>query len=95
MEKHAWMTSNDIHLTSNSNHIIVMCAEITVMLQVAHEASSEQKAAGKLEHEQPGCLKCVDGFFLLNKCQKLMFCKLVSMSHFYRTKSHVCNSPST
>ena len=41
------MTSNDIHLNSNSNHIIVMCAEITVMLRVAHEASTEPKAAGK------------------------------------------------
>lgn len=40
------MTSNDIHLNSNSNHIIVMCAEITVMLRVAHEAF-EPKAAGK------------------------------------------------
>lgn len=71
-EKHESMTSSDIHLTSNSNHIIVMCAEITVMFRVTHEASSQQKAAVKPEREQPGCPKCAGRFFLLNKCQKWM-----------------------
>lgn len=93
MEKHAWMTSNDIHLPSNSNHIIVTGAEITAVLRAAQEASSERGAAGKPRHEQPGCNKCAGGFCLLNKCQKQMFGKLVLMSHFCRMKSCVIKSP--